>query len=161
MGYYVRAFCTAPEPPTVRTVLDALASWGVVLVPEPDCARPEVLECADWNGVRLLYKVGKLPIVVECNRHNGTPHCLAAAEVREFLELIGPPGRSKAKQRVIEHLKATCFVMASQLPSSDIDDDGFAANDEFMTYFEDMCGGMVQADGEGFYDNNKLLVTVK
>jgi hypothetical protein len=161
MGYYVRAFCTAPEPPTVRTVLDALASWGVVLTPESAYSGPDILDAADWERFEFLYKAGKQSIVAECNRHDGTPDCLAAREVEEFIEMIGPVGRSKAKRRVVDHLKATRFVIACQLPSSDIDDDGFAANDEFLTYFEDMCGGMVQADGEGFYSDDKLLVAVK
>src|SRR5262249_25610598 len=118
---------------------------------------PTLLDSEDWEQFGFLYKPGKNGILVECNRHDGTGDCLAAAEVAEFVEMIGPPGRSKVKQKVIDHLLATRFVIACQLPSSDIDDDGFEANDEFLTYFEDMCGGMVQADGEGFYEDGKLL----
>jgi hypothetical protein len=136
MGYYVRAFCTATKPPTIRTVLDALTSWGVVLTPEADYAGPDVLDAVDWEQFGLLYKPGKSGILVECNRHDGTEDCLAAAEVTEFVEMIGPPGRSEAKRSVIEHLKATRFIIVCQLPSSDIDDDGFEANDAFLTYFE-------------------------
>jgi hypothetical protein len=161
MGYYVRAFCTAAHPPTIRTVLDTLADWGVVLTPEADYASSEVLDAPGWEQFEFLYKPGKNGIVVECNRHDGSGECLAAGEIAEFAEMIGPPGRSKAKRKVLDHLHGTRFIIACQLSSSDIDEDGFEGNDAFLTYFEDMCGGMIQADGEGFYNDDKLLVAVK
>lgn len=162
MGYYMRAFCTEPEVPTIRDVLDYLSSeWEVVLTPEAEYADAQVMDDAEWKQFAFLYKAGKRGILVECNRHDGTADCLAASEVSEFLDLIGPPEDSAAKQRVIEHLKNTQFIIACQLPTSDIDDDGYAANNEFLTYFEDLCDGMVQADGEGFYADANLLVPIK
>ena len=46
--------------------------------------------------------------------------------------------------------------MAAQLPTSDIDDDGYDANGWVMRFFLDDHDGMIQADGEGFYDRDKL-----
>jgi hypothetical protein len=98
VGYYVRAFCTAEEPPTVRSVLQALESRGVQLTVEDDYNNPETLDTPDWQQFGFLYKPGKRGILVECNRHNGSEDCLAAEESKEFVEMIGPPGRSKQKK---------------------------------------------------------------
>ena len=47
------------------------------------------------------------------------------------------------------------------MPSSDIDEDGFIANEKFTKFFVDNYQGMFQADGEGFYDNNKIILELK
>jgi hypothetical protein len=38
------------------------------------------------------------------------------------------------------HLAATTFVIACQLPTSDIDDDGYNAISHFLTFFVEHCG---------------------
>jgi len=108
--------------------------------------------------VELSYKSGKQPIVVECNRDEGTDS-LAHQEVAEFTELIGKPGRSAGKRRVLEQIAATKFIVSCQL-LSDIDDDGYEANYQFLSYFVENCHGMIQADGEGFYEADKIIVRV-
>jgi hypothetical protein len=161
VAYYVRAFCTAEESPPVRSVLQALESKGVRLTVEDDYNNPQTLDSPDWQQFGFLYKPGKLGILVECNRHDGSADCLAAEEIQEFVDLIGEPGRSQQKRKVIDHLRVTQFVIACQLPSTDIDSDGFDANREFLNYFVNQCGGMIQADGEGFYDGRELIVPLK
>lgn len=161
MGYYIRAFCTARKPPTIRSVLRALFATGVQLKPEDDFDNPETLDSHDWQQFAFLYKPGRLGILVECNRHDGSHGCLAAKEIEEFIDLIGSSERSAPKRKVTDHLKATQFIIACQLPSTDIDDDGFDANGEFLNYFVHHCGGMVQADGEGFYDGHEVIVSIK
>jgi hypothetical protein len=47
--------------------------------------------------------------------------------------------------------------VAAQL-LGDIDDDGYTAAGVFLSYFVDHCGGLIQADGEGFYERERLLV---
>jgi hypothetical protein len=161
MGYYIRAFCTAKKPPTVRSVLQALTSSGVRLTVEDDYDNSGTLDSPDWRQFAFEYKPGKRGIQVQCNRLDGSGDGLAAAEIEEFIELIGPPERSKQRRKVVEHLESTQFIIACQLPSTDIDDDGFNANGEFLNYFVTHCGGMIQADGEGFYDGHDLIVPLK
>jgi len=49
------------------------------------------------------------------------------------------------------------FIIASQL-LNDIEDDGYNANGWFLDYFVQHCGGMIHADGEGFYDGDKIIL---
>lgn len=59
---------------------------------------------------------------------------------------------------MLRHLGQTRFTVACQLPTSDIDDDGYDAVGAFLEYFVTHSGGMIQADGEGFYRGNRLIV---
>ncbi len=67
------------------------------------------------------------------------------------------------KARVIEHLKNTKFIIACQLPVLNMGDDetGYQANDAFLRYFEQHSGGLIQADGEGFYSGQELVLEME
>jgi hypothetical protein len=78
-------------------------------------------------------------------------------EVDGFIDSLEHVGESPEKQRVLEHLQHTKAVVAAQL-LGDIDDDGYTAAGVFLSYFVDHCGGLIQADGEGFYERERLLV---
>jgi len=173
VGYYLRVFCTSPKVPKLADIqawLRKRQSPAVLDDPnhgieaaESGQAKPPILDLAisDWEQVAVTYRAGKLPILAECNRDDGTDECLMREEVAEFVELIGNPGGSEAKKRVLEHLSSAKFVVACQLPTSDIEDDGYHANHDFLSFFEEHCGGIVQADGEGFYDGDKLILPLK
>jgi hypothetical protein len=116
------------------------------------------LDTSDWHQVAVSYDPGKLPILAECNRDDGTGSSLAREGVEEFLELLEELPQSDAKKRVLRHLKATRFIVGCQLATSDIDDRGYNANDQFLAFFAERCGGMIQADGEGFYEGADLVL---
>src|SRR3954449_8687992 len=173
MSYYVRVFCTSADVPSLATVQAWLrANDSIALIDEPDHAiesaeagelQPPVLDLAtsEWDQVALVYRAGKLPILVDCHRDNGTAESFMRKEIAEFVNLIGVPNGSTARRRVLQHLTATKFVVTCQLPVSDMEEDGFDANSEFLLYFVEHCRGMVQADGEGFYSGSKLMVPLK
>ena len=148
MPYYVRCFCTSTEVPTINTVLAALRDRGFDLTAQVE--DQTALDSPHWNEFELTYKPGRKPILVECNRDDGEDS-LCREECDEFIDdFLGPAGLP-ARDRVAAHLRATRFTIACHL-LMDIDDAGYAANGEFLHYFVMHCGGMVQADGEGFYD---------
>jgi len=159
MGYYVRAFCTSTDVPKLNDVLEWLSNRGLII--SIDDEEKAKLDSSDWKQISLYYKTGKLPILAECNCDNGSEECLMREEVNEFLEFIGKPGLSLNKRRVLKHLANTKFIIACQLPTSDIDDDGYDANGEFLRYFIEHCDGMIQADGEGFYSGNEIIVKLE
>lgn len=159
MPYRIRAFCTSLITPSLSQVFDYATSKGVHLVAD-DMHGPTDIDSSEWSEVEIVYKPDKGPLVVECNRDDGTEDCLARVEPQEFIDEIGSPGLSIVKRRIIKHLKATKCIIASQL-LSDIDDDGFDANGTFLSYFVEHCGGMIHADGEGFYDKDKLILKTR
>jgi hypothetical protein len=172
MGYYVRAFCTGPQAPELAAIQRWLQERGsAAILDEPthavEAARTGVsnpsilaLNTSEWKQVAVAYKPGRLPILAECNRDDGTVVSLLRQEIEEFKELIEDATPDEAKQRVLRHLEASKFIIACQLPTSDIDKDGYDANSEFLAFFTKHCGGMIQADGEGFYDDDKLILSL-
>jgi hypothetical protein len=172
MGYYVRAFCSNSKIPNLADIQAWLRERGSnAVLDETNHAvesaragelKPSILDlnAPNWEQIAIAYRAGKLPILVECNRDDGSGECLMREEVAEFVELV-KDYHSVATQLVLKHLAATKFIIACQLPTSDIEDDGYDANGEFLSFFVERCGGMIQADGEGFYDKNKVVVPLK
>jgi len=159
MGNYIRAFCVGEEVPPITKVVQWLASRDVhVKVENGD---PMKMQSRGWEQVSLIYKEGKLPIIARCMRAdakgNGTD-ADAGSELKSFIERIGAVGKNKTKKRVVDHLKATRFIVALRLPKGDMDDAGWDANGQILTYFLDHCGALIQADGEGFYEGSKLIL---
>lgn len=173
MGYYVRAFCTAPQVPDLASIQAWLRGHNSSAIIDEanhsvEAAHagemwPPILDLAtsEWEQVAIAYRSGKLPILAECNRNDGSDDCVARDEIAEFVEFIGKPGLSAAERQVLQHLAATRYIIACQLPTSDIEEDGYATNDLFLEFFVENCGGIIQADGEGFYRHSKLIVPIK
>jgi hypothetical protein len=154
MGYYVRCFCTSDQVPTINTVLAALRDRGFDL-----SARVEdlaALDSSQWHDFELIYNHSRKPILVDCDRDDGE-ESLCRRECAEFIDDFLGHSESPARDRVAADLRATRFTIACRL-LMDIDDSGYTANGEFLHYFVVHCGGMVQADGEGFYEGNELIV---
>lgn len=159
MGYYVRALCKSEKVPTLKEVFDCCATKNINLKVHSDYSKDVDLDSRNWEQFALEYERGKLPIIVEVNRDDGNEDCLFRREINAFIEIIGSPGLSLSKRKVLQHLKETNFTVADQL-LSDVDDNGYDANWEFLRYFVEHCGGMIQADGEGFYESTKLIVKI-
>ena len=159
MGYYVRAFCTASSPPPLQAVIDALAARGVALSAEG--VTPEDLREADWEEAAIGFAPGQRPALVTCDRQTGA-HNVLREEVEQFIEFVQDGPSSPERKRVIDHLRATKFIVACRLPegAGEDDDRGCAASRAFLSYFVSHCGGMIQADGRGFYDDDRILLAV-
>ena len=156
MGNYIRAFCVGEEVPPITKVVQWLGTRDVhVKVADGD---PMKMQSRGWEQVSLVYKEGKLPIIARCTRTDVKGNGSADGELKMFLEQIGAPGKNKTKKRIVDHLKATRFIIALRLPKGDMDDSGWDANGQILTYLLDHCGALIQADGEGFYEGSKLIL---
>jgi len=173
MTYHVRVFCRSADVPDLGRIQSWLrASDSAATIDEPDHAiavaeageqSPPIvdLKTAAWDQVAISYRSGKLPILADCLRDNGTQESLLRKEIAGFVQLIGDPAGSGSRKRVLDHLAATKFIVTCQLPASDMEEDGFDANSEFLLFFVEHCEGMVQADGEGFYSGSRLILPLQ
>ena len=157
MGYYVRVFCTVGEPPVLRPVLTHAAKRGSTVTLDPQVSSSGLDNA--WDQVGVLYKAGRLPILLEINREDAD-QALMKEEIEEFMDLLQDSPKNADRERVERHLRETKFTVAAQLATDDIDDDGYNALGNVLTYFVEHHGGMIQADGEGFYDGEKVIVEV-
>ena len=156
MGYYMRAFCTAAEVPPLHAVLAWVAEQGVVL--QVDLPAGEMTaDLPMWDEAELSYKAERQPIECSVARDEGTPDCLFREEIRELEEFLEDAGDTPVKERVLEHLRQSRYVVANQL-LSDVDDEGYRASALILEYFVQHAGGLIQADAEGFYEGDSLIL---
>ncbi|OGH80330.1 MAG: hypothetical protein A3I29_04600 [Candidatus Magasanikbacteria bacterium RIFCSPLOWO2_02_FULL_44_11] len=160
MAYYIRAFCTSNDLPPLNAVVDYIQNQGVTVNIHEDFKDGDPAS-KNWEEVGLVYKKDKLPFLVEVNRDDGSNNCLYREEINEFKMLLQEINDSPEKKKILEHLSNSKYIIASQIPTADFDDDGYNANGFFLEYFVKNCGGMIQADGEGFYEGHNLIVELE
>ena len=157
MGNYVRVFCTEGEPVPLRPVLAYLAEHGAPIALDSTGNAPD-LDDDSWEQADIIYENNKAPIVLEISREVAQGGSFVREEIEEFRELLRESLNIWNRVRVARHLRKTRFIVAARLPTSDIDNDGYEALGHLLNYFVDNNGGMVQADGEGFYRGRKLIL---
>lgn len=156
MGYYLRAFCKTDELPPLRRVFEWTANAGVALELN---SGSEALDDANWREAEIRYARDKQPLVVDVSRASSDDGLLSD-EVEEFVEFLEDVEDSPEKQKVLAQLRNSRAVVGAQL-MGDIDDDGYNAVGTFLSYFVEHCGAMIQADGEGFYEGDRVLVELE
>ena len=164
MGYYLRAFCTAPEVPTLGAILGSVASQGTVLTRDPSTApwTTEQLQDRPRDSSALHYHPDKPPSLVVDVNHADDPSDLVKEELREFRERLADVAPSPARDRIVQHLTRSRFIVAIRIPTSVLgtkhEEALWQASDALLDYFVEHSGGLIQADGEGFYEADTLIL---
>lgn len=137
MSYYLRAFCVgeAPPPETVERELGVRIDFDVE------------------DYVELRFSEEQLPLVIET--FVGAD---AQAETTEFKELVDDLAESPPKKRVLERLQRATAVVGVQVPSAAVGDEGLAAAGAVVRFLAEHWNALIQADGEGFYEGDRLIL---
>jgi len=152
MGYYTRVFCRADRSPAFNEIQAYMSTLNPSYKLEGEVDNNNVY----WTSFEFFYKAEKRPIPVELNWCD-EEESVGKEELAEFLEEIGSAGWSIKKRTVIKWLKRTKFIICNQL-LSDLDEDGYTANDRLMQFFVERYEGMIYAENEGFYGRNGSLL---
>ena len=156
MGYYLRAFCLSDELPPLCAAFEAAAEEGVELRLARDHDAVDV-EAADWGQAAIIYAGGRRPFLAEMHRA-AEADGLVAEEVEEFSALLDGVPDTPEKARVLDQLTRTRAVVATQLLGDP--DPALTPAATFLAFFVNHCGGLVQADGVGFFEGDELIVEV-
>lgn len=156
MSYYLRAFCTGGAVPTLAALLAWAAERGTALQIDPTSANSD-LRAGEWAEVDLRYASDRQPLRLTLDRDDGSAESLVRAEVAEFLEDVAATPESDARLFVTAHLRQTRFIAACRLPA-DSDETAYRAAVSVLDYFAEHCGGLIQADGEGFYIGDEVIL---
>jgi len=154
MPHTLRVFCRKSEAPTPGEVLSALttAKLPAQVAPEADI----VLTDPTWEQIALGLPTDGGALVVDRDvKGRGS---IVEDEVREFLRSLEAVPRSKARERVIGHLRGTKQMFALQVPTASIGPTGWAIAHAVMRYLVSRCDGLMHAEGEGFYRGNDLIL---
>jgi hypothetical protein len=121
--------------------------------------RPDTsLDDPSWREADLMGPDSTAPIELEVSLDDGSPDCLVreeADELREYLE--DSDSDADAKRKVAEHLDRTRAIVAVRVLASD-PDNGLATAHAVLAYYAQRPGVMFQADAEGFYEGEELIV---
>ncbi len=156
MAYYLRAFCTAETVPSLSDVLQWVNKRGVPARVDPQDL-PSGTPTWGEEPIRILYQEGQPTFTAEVNQRSDE-ESLAAQEISEFLQMLEALKKSRKRDRVVEHLHTTRFIVVCEVPTDNFGDAGFHAVDVFLAYFLVHSNGLIQADGQGFYEMGKLTV---
>ncbi|MEZ4489808.1 MAG: hypothetical protein R3F51_19655 [Cyanobacteriota/Melainabacteria group bacterium] len=156
MGYFVRAFCKNPQPPKIQELLDAISKVVQVEL-DLELCDSDLVDKENWEQFAYKYDREMNSILIECNEREGEDS-LAEEEIDEFLEMVHSLPDSDEKSKVQDHLKSTAFVISCRLPTSDITEAGYNANDALLAFLEEHYAGLIQADGEGFYAGDEIIL---
>ena len=121
MGYYIRAFCASDKIPALKEILEWARAQGYELQIDPSFK--DDLNSDKWEQAGIIYKNGKQPFLAEINTDNGSDDCLMKDEINEFKEFLAEIKGlfNFNKKKVLKHLNATKYIVATQIPINDFD----------------------------------------
>lgn len=157
MSYWVHIYCTAPEAPTLRQIIDWAASQDGSLTVDP-AEGPAALDTPDWGAAWLRENDGRSPFQSEIYADDGSDDCLFRQEMTELEQAVEEIEPSANQARVFQHLKASRYLVANQLLTSPFEDDEYRGLHLYLAYYVEHCGGLVHADNIGFLDGARVIL---
>jgi len=142
MGYYIRVLATDATPVTFEELLSCfLVKPAVELTIEAG-------NQAAWSQLVLRHASGREIAVIEKN--DVIAGALGAEEVAEFIEEISDAQPRSAARWLTQYLARVKTIYAFQLVGGTDVDDGWSAVHALQGRIWGRRGGILQADGEGF-----------
>jgi hypothetical protein len=147
MGYYMRFFDTSEKPLTIGEIEGALRDVDPAY-------RLEAPESAKIPQADLYLRDG-LYAEIEINEPGDELFENEIAEMLEFLE----DAEGKARKRVEKVLKGARRIVSVRVLGQDREtDETLAGIDPLWKWLFSTRAGLLQADGEGYYDAGDLIL---
>lgn len=143
MPYYIRVFGEKDGIPSLDDMNAAVAASGADAEVTLETGSPEA-----WEQVILRHRGGVEIAVVERNPVIGGE--LGREELDEFIAEVGRCKPQSAAEWLRRQLLSTTVIYAFQLLSGTDVDKGWDAVHALQSAVWNACGGVLQADGEGF-----------
>jgi hypothetical protein len=154
MGYYIRVLALQNEGPPVSALEKLLKRAGLSCSIEIDAIEES------WKQITVLRDNGETVTVIE--RSPVAPNSLGSAEIGEFIDGLADARPTSAADWLRSFLPTVKAVFAFQiLNGARKDDDGWAMVHTVQNAIWGHCGGILQADGEGFSNLEGLHILSK
>lgn len=156
MEIVTRVFCTADDPPSLSELLEGVLLQEVELKPQAT----ELLSGEQWSTATLVEPSTSSKLTINCLRGDE----LFRKEIQTFITKVQSAiPHTEAHDTVLDLLAKTRFVIKTTFTITDPDADAhvFDLNSAVVVFVSDNYYGLIQADGEGFYDEeDELLLTL-
>ena len=143
MGYYVRVLGVRDELVPARKLRSAIAEEALSAELEIESGDESA-----WSEI-LIERPGGDPVAV-LERNVVAPGELAEEEIQEFIEELEGARPESAAAWLTTFLPRVRVVYAFQILGSIDQGDGWSVVDVLRTALWSLCGGVLQADAEGF-----------
>lgn len=152
--YIMRVFARSPRVPSPQAIADHLRSRRFDVRVESGMVS---LGYEGWNRIRLFYAEGRSPLNLERQSlHGDAP---LPERLRALMDATADAEDSPGKRRVLEFLAQASEVFELTIP---LDFDWQASrhlvSTELLNYLQKQTDGLVQADEEGYYERNRIIL---
>ncbi len=160
---YLRVFCTEEKIPPLGEILKWAKLQGHNLRIDKSFTEETDISAGEWDTAAILDEDGRRAFICEVNKEEGNEESIMREEIEEFKELLKEVEEFPFEDlgKVLKHLNETKYIIVAQPLSEEVDEAGDSAINVFLQYFVVNQGGMVQEDGEGFYEGDKIIVGIE
>jgi hypothetical protein len=145
VGYYIRILSPSEKVPSVARMRTALTKEKLAGTLTVEGGTDD-----DWTQVVLAHKDG--PEIADIERNAAATNDLVSEEIEEFLEEIPDCKPPSAAAWLAEYLPTVKTIYAFQLLSGTDEKNGWDILGKVKDSIFTQVGGILQADGEGFSD---------
>lgn len=145
MGYYIRILSPSEKAPSVARMRAALADENLAATLTVETGTED-----NWTQVILAHRDG--PEIADIERNTASSNELVSEEIDEFLEEIADCKPASAAAWLAEYLPTVRTIYAFQLLSGTDVKSGWDILGKVKNSIFTQVGGILQADGEGFSD---------
>ena len=151
--YILRVFARSPGAPTPQAIAEHLRRRFEVRVETGVFS----LSYADWKHLHLFYAEGRAPLRLERQSlHGDAP---LPNSLRALMDATAAAKDSRGKRRVLDFLAQASQVFELGVPPDfDWHAGRHLVSTELLNYLQKETDGLIQADGEGYYERNRLIL---
>jgi hypothetical protein len=146
VGYYIRILSPSDQVPSIARIRTALAEENLAGTLTVESGSED-----DWTQISLAHAANG-PSIANIERDFASSGDLVSEEIEEFLEDIAECKPPTAAAWLAEYLPTVRTIYAFQLLSGTDVKNGWAILGKVKDSIFNQVGGILQADGEGFSD---------
>jgi hypothetical protein len=147
VGYYIRILSPSERVPSIAKIKAALSKASMAGTLSVESGTDD-----NWTQLILVHKDGPEIAAIERNVNAASSNDLASEEIEEFLEVIADCKPPSAAAWLAEYLPTVKTIYAFQLLSGTDVKNGWDVLYKVKNSIFTQVGGILQADGEGFSD---------
>lgn len=148
--FFTRVFCLRKESPPLGLLIEFLKARGATPI-IPSEVNEKLLNSWNWVGLELGYAKDRKPILLTCVRKGGAQEDIYKTDIEGLLHFV-ESHHEDDNWRVVDQLRACRFYIATILDKNDISEEGYDFNGWILQFFQENCDGLVQIDGQGFFN---------
>jgi hypothetical protein len=154
--FFTRVFCLRKESPPLGLLIEFLKGRGATPI-IPSEVNEKLLNSWNWVGLELGYAKDRKPILLTCVRKGGAQDDVYKTDIEGLLHFV-EAHHEDDNWRVVDQLRGCRFYIATILDKNDITEEGYDFNGWILQFFQENCDGLVQIDGQGFFNTEGEII---